>query len=460
MKDLVVIGGGPGGYVAAIRAGQLGMSVSLIEKNTLGGTCLNRGCIPTKVYYQNAAVLRTLDRLSEYNVHAGQITFDMAGARERKNHIVASIVSGIEDLLKAGQVEVIRGKAAIVGPGSVLVEGEEIKARHILLATGSYPVRLPIPGAELPGVLTSDEMLELTESPRRLAIIGGGVIGMEFACIFNAFGSQVTVFEGAPVILGALDKEIAKRMGVFLKRQKITTHVQAAVRRIEQKEDTLTVIADGRKGSLECDVDTVLVAAGRRPYIQCLGIENLGIVCRDGYISVDENFETSLRRVYAVGDVIGGPMLAHLASEEGIAAVERMCGLPAAVDYEAVPSCIFSFPEIATVGLSQEEVDAKGMGCKIGKFQFAANGKALAMGEAEGIVKVIAALDGTVAGIHIIGPHASDLIQEASLIVKNRMKLKDVIKTIHPHPTLGEALHEAAMDAEGMAIHLRPKRQI
>jgi dihydrolipoamide dehydrogenase len=453
MKDLIVIGGGPGGYVAAIRASQLGMNVLLVEKDALGGTCLNRGCIPTKAYYQNASVLRTLGRLRDFNAAAENITFDMAGAHNRKNQIVSGLVSGIEKLLEANRVKVVAGEAVIADHDCVMVDGKEIKTRRILLATGSCTAKLSTPGAELPGVITSDEILELTEVPPRLAIIGGGVIGLEFACIFHSFGSQVTVFEFQPDILGNMDREIVKRMGVFLKKQKIKVLTGTEVQGIQETPDGLLVTAVGKK-ELCFTVDQVLIATGRRPCTQGIGLEKLGVACNDGFITVNENYETSVPGVYAIGDVIGGPMLAHLASAEGIAAVERMAGLDSSVDYEAVPSCIFTFPEIAAVGLTEEEMEKRGIDTKIGKFPFIANGKAAAMGERDGLVKVIADADHVIRGVHIVGPHASDLIQEAAVIVRNRMKLDDVIATIHPHPTLGEAFYEAVLDAAGRAVHL------
>ena len=458
MKDLIIIGAGPGGYVAAIRACQLGMDVALIEKDALGGTCLNRGCIPTKAYFQNAAVLKTLTRLSEYNVRAENIGFDMKGARERKDRIVARLISGIKDLLKGYGVEVIPGEAGIAATGRVRVGGEEITARNILIATGSEPAVPPIPGVDLPGVVTSDQLLELDTVPERLVVIGGGVIGIEFACIFNAFGSQVTVIEYQPDILGALDREITRRMGVYLKKQKIAVHTQTGVERIERRGAGLRVVARGQKGTIECPADIVLLATGRKPYTRGLGLEQLGVTCDQGFIEINENYETSVPGIYAIGDVIKGPMLAHVASEEGIAAVERMAGLDHRVDYDAVPSCVFSFPEIASVGLSQEEAESRGIDIKVGKFLFAANGKALAMGETDGLVKVIADADEVIIGVHIIGPHASDLIQEAGVVVRNKLKAADVSGTIHPHPTLGEAFLEAVLDVQGRSLHSLPKK--
>jgi dihydrolipoamide dehydrogenase len=461
MNDLVVIGGGPGGYVAAIRARQLGMSVCLIEKDVLGGTCLNRGCIPTKAYYQNAAVLNTLARLSEFSVRAENISFDLAGARERKDKVVARLSAGIGELLRGNQVDVIRGEASITAPGRVSVSGQgaarEIESGRILIATGSEPSIPAIPGADTPGVIDSDAILDLDAPPQRLVIIGGGVIGIEFACIFNAFGSRVTVLEFLPEALGVLDREIIKRMRVALKKQRIDVQTQVCVERIERRGEALVVTARGKKGDLSCEADAVLLAAGRRPRTGGLHLQDLGVACERGAILVDPNYETNVPGLFAIGDAIPGPMLAHVASEEGIVAVERMTGLGTSVNYDAIPACVFSFPEIATVGLSQEEAEARGIAIRTGRFPFTANGKALTMGETDGLVKVVADDSDLIIGIHIIGPHASDLIQEASVIVKNRLRLGDVIGTVHPHPTLGEAMAEAVMDAAGRSIHTLPR---
>ncbi len=458
MNDLAVIGGGPGGYIAAIRARQLGMKVCLVEKDALGGTCLNRGCIPTKAYYQNAVVLKTLARLSEYSVKADNISFDLAGAHERKDRVVVGLATGIRDLLKAYRVEVVQGEASIAAPGLLNVSGQEIKTKGILVATGSEPSLPAIPGTDVPGVITSDDMLELTAPPKRLVIIGGGVIGIEFACIFNTFGSKVTVIEYQPDLLGNLDKEIARRMGLFLRKQKIEVQTQTSVERIEKQGDTLRVTARDKRDSLAYEAEIVLLATGRKPYTQGLGLENLGVAFDRGFVKVDANYETNVPGIFAIGDAIRGPMLAHVASEEGIVTVERMTGRDNAVQYDAVPSCVFSFPEIATVGLSQEEAQIRGMVFKTGKFPFAANGKAVAMGETDGLVKVIADDQDQIVGVHIIGPHASDLVQEGSVIVRNHLAISDVANTIHPHPTLGEALLEAALDAGGQALHLQPRR--
>lgn len=458
MIDLLIIGGGPGGYVAAIRARQLGMTVTLVEQAALGGTCLNRGCIPTKAYYKNAEVLRTISRLEEYNVQAGAVQFSMSGAQQRKNEIVNKLVSGIESLLQANGVEIIRAQARIHDAATVIAGGQEIKCRRILIASGSQSADLSIVGMNLPGVLKSEELLEIDQVPEHLLVIGGGVIGLEFACIFNSFGSKVTVYEYAPNILGSLDSELTKRMNVFLKRQGIDVHTAVQVEGIEACNGKLLVTSQGKKGSLQSEANLVLVAAGRRAATQGLELEQLGVNTQQGFIRVDENFETSVKGIFAIGDVIGEPMLAHIASEEGITAVERMAEMDSTVHYHAVPACIFTFPEIATVGLSEDQARQQGINYRIGKFQFAANGKAMTMGETDGLVKVIADQDDTIIGVHILGAHASDLILEATLMVKNKMKLDEVKGTIHPHPTLGESLQEAIADVKGESIHLLPKR--
>jgi dihydrolipoamide dehydrogenase len=460
MKNLVIIGGGPGGYVAAIRARQLDMTVTLVEKEAVGGTCLNHGCIPTKAYYRNAEIMRDLSHAEEFGISVAGLKFSMEQARERKERIVKTLVSGVEKLLDDYGVEVVKGNATLLNQNTVVVAGQEIKAAQILLATGSTSASLPIPGLELDGVVDSTSLLQINEVPLRLVIIGGGVIGLEFACIFNSFGSQVTVIEYLPSVLNLLDREISKRMGVFLKRQGITVHSSTAVEKVEQNGNELLLSAKGKKGDISIPADLVLVSAGRRPLTTGLNLETLGIATDErGFIKVDENYATTVPGIYAIGDVIGGLMLAHVASEEGIVAVEKMASYNNQVHYHAVPSCIFTFPEIATVGMSEEECISQGIKYRVGKFNFAANGKALTLGETDGLVKVIADENDVVLGVHIIGPHASDLILEGTMLVKEKIKAPDFVGTIHAHPTLGEALMEAILDINGQALHLSPRKR-
>lgn len=460
MRDLIVIGGGPGGYVAAIRAAQLGMQVTLVEKDSLGGTCLNRGCIPTKAYYQNATVLQTMRQLDQFNVSGGSWSFDVSGAYSRKQEIVAGLVKGIAGLLAANRVEIVRGSAQIEGPHQVRVAGSSLEARRILIASGSTVARPAITGLDLPGVLTSDQLLELQSVPKRLAVVGGGVIGLEFASIFQAFGSQVTVVEYAPEVLGMVDREIAKRLRVYLKRQGISILTGTAVQSISETESAELMLAvRGSKDEFALVADRVLIATGRRPYTDGLGLERLAVQAdARGFLLVDADYRTSVESIYAIGDVIGGKMLAHVASEEGRVAVERMAGLSGEVADYAVPSVVFTLPEVATVGTSEEDAKLRGIVYRVGKAQFSANSKAVAMGDTDGLIKVLADESGVLIGVHIIGPHAADLIQAATLMVKQRLRVADVATTIHPHPTLGEALLEAVLDVERRAIHLLPRQ--
>ncbi len=459
MIDLVIIGGGPGGYVAAIRASQLGLKVVLIEAEALGGTCLNKGCIPTKAYFQNAKALHTMQNSQEFSISLDNLQFDMAGAKRRKDKIVANLTTGVKRLLHSNKVKVVSGLAELIGEKTVKVNGEKIQAKNIIIASGSKPALLPIEGIESDKVLTSDEILDITTVPDKLLIIGGGVVGLEFANIFNVFGSKVTVIESMPLVLNYLDNEISKRMAVFLRRQGIELHTSTLVNKISAKGDSLLVKATGKKGIIEAETDLLLVASGRRAQTANLNLEKLGIETENGYIKVDENFATNLAGIYAIGDVIGEPMLAHVASEEGRAVVEHIAGYNEPnINYTTVPSCIFTLPEIAVVGLSEEEAKTKGIDYRVGKFPFTANGKAMTMGETEGLIKVLADDNGVIIGVHIIGPHASDLILEGLVAVSNRLNIRQVKGTMHPHPTLGEAIAEAVLDIDNQAIHLNPKR--
>ena len=457
MRDLVIIGGGPGGYVAAIRASQLGMRPLLIEKERLGGTCLNRGCIPTKTYYQSAKVLRTLQRADEFGVESGPVGFNMQAAFSRKEQVVEQLVKGIKGLLDANKVEVLEGEAKLVAPGLVEVAGQEVQAERILIATGSVSSAPPIAGRDLPGVLDSDAILALEEVPERLAVIGGGVIGLEFASIFQSFGSQVTVLEYLPHLLTEVDKEIGKRLSIFLRRQGIGINMGARVESIEQADGALVVRAMVNAGEESYAADKVLLATGRRPQVAGLNLEGLGVATNRGFLVVDENYETNVPGIYAIGDVIGGAMLAHVASDEGIVAVERMQGLASRVAYHAIPAVVFTQPELGTVGLSEEAAKAAGVSYKVGKFSFGANSKAVAMGETEGLVKVLTDEDEVIIGAHILGPHAADLIQIATVAVTERLTVDQVAATIHPHPTLSEAWLEAVLDTRREAIHSRPR---
>lgn len=458
-KDLLVIGGGPGGYVAAIRAAQLGAKVCLIEMDKLGGTCLNRGCIPTKALYKSAEVIHTLHNADEFGINMDSFSVNVEKVQDRKNKIVAQLVGGIEQLVKANGIEMLSGKASFIDKNTVevlLADGskKELTAKNIIIATGSNPAFPPIPGADLDGVFTSEEMLEFNKIPESLVVIGGGVIGMEFACIFNAMGSKVTVIEYLPSILAQVDTDLTKRLAVSLKKKGIEINTSTKVTAIEKSSEGFVVRAEGKKGEISIATEAVLLSTGRIPVVEGLNLEAAGIEYDKKGIKVDGSFETSASGIYAIGDVNGRTMLAHAASHQGIYTASRIMGHEGAEYHDVVPNCIFIFPEIAGVGITEDEAKAQGAAYKTSKFLFGANGKALTLGEPEGMVKVIAAEDDTIIGVHIMGPHASDLIHEAALSINTKLKANDIINTIHAHPTLAEAFSEAVAGLKGEAIHM------
>lgn len=461
--DLIVIGGGPGGYVAAIRAAQLGAKVCLIERKRLGGTCLNWGCIPTKALYRSAEVCALSKNSEEFGIVNTGTSVNWQQVQARKNKIVDQLVSGIAQLMKANGITVVEGEASFAGTNEVSVKKtngdiESISAGHIIIATGSKPAVLPIEGADLPGVLDSTDLLSIDHIPDRLAIIGGGVIGIEFATIFNAFGSKVTVIEFLPSILAQLDSDLSKRLVPMLKKKGIEIFTGSKVMKIEKKDELILTVSTA-KGEISIAADKVLMAAGRQPVTDGLQLENAGVVYDRKGIKTNSFGQTNVPNIYAIGDVTGGIMLAHTASHQGIAAVEHLMDFESQHNVMPVPSCVFTFPEIAVVGITEDEARAKGISYKTGKFMFGANGKALTLGEGEGFVKVISDENDTIIGVHILGPHASDLIHEGTLAIGLRLPADDVIKTIHAHPTLAESFSEAVMGLKGVALHAAPAKK-
>jgi dihydrolipoamide dehydrogenase len=463
-KDILIIGGGPGGYTAAIRAAQLGAKVVVIEEDKLGGVCLNKGCIPTKSFYKNAQMINELNRSEEFGIELNGFAININKMLQRKQQIIDRLNSGIGQLLKANSIEVIFGKASLITKEIVEIttnsgDIQRIRAKNIIIATGSIPVKPPIPGIDLPGVMTSDDILDNDRIPQTLIVIGGGVIGIEFAGIFNAMGSKVTILEFLPRILANLDGEISKKMALSLKKKGINIENEARVTEIIKTENGFEVLIEGKKGQILIPVEAVLVSTGRAPNLEGLNLDSLGIEYDRKGIKVNESYQTSIPHIYAIGDVIGGQMLAHVASGEGIAAVENIMGLKGHMDYNAIPGCVFTFPEVATVGLSEEEAKSMDMNYNSSKFMFGANGKALTMGEDEGFVKVLAdAGTGKIIGAHIMGPHASDLIHEAVLAIGNKMTIDEITKCVHAHPTLSETFLEAVLGIENKAIHMAPQR--
>lgn len=463
-RELVIIGGGPGGYEAAIKGAQLGAKVTLIEEDKLGGTCLNRGCIPTKAIYKNAEVINSLKSLDEFGISLGEYNFNMAAAQKRKGEVVNKLVTGIDQLLKGNGVEVIKGRALFKGNKVLEVvteEGtEELSAANIIIATGSSTSAVPVPGIDLPGVITSDEILNLDEIPKSLAILGGGVVGIEFAGIFASLGTQVTIIEFLPKILYRLDDELSKKLTVYLKKQGIKIITGSALKEVQPLDGGLKLVVGNDKGTTELVCDCLLSAAGRKPNVEGLNLELSNIEYDKKGIKVDSNYKTSSEGVYAIGDVIGGVMLAHVASEEGKVCVENIYGHNSKVNYNAVPSCVFTFPEAASAGMTEDDAKENSIEYIVGKSMFGANGKALTMGEGEGFVKVLAEKEShKIIGVHIMGPHASDIVHDGSLAIQKELTVEDIKESIFAHPTLSEVFYEAVCGCIGEAIHSMPKKK-
>jgi len=455
-KDIVVIGGGPGGYVAAIHAAHLGAKVALVEKDKLGGTCLNRGCIPTKALVRSAEVLREAKRATDFGLEIPVVNVNFPEVMARKSNVVDKLVSGVEQLMKSNKISVYRGTGRILSPQLVKVNDEEIAAKKIVIATGSETTLLPIPGLDLPGVLTTDDILELKELPESLVVIGGSHVGVEFASIFNELGTKVTIVKRRPLRLEPVDEEIGRRFAQTLPRRGIEVKIGAAVKAIKQNGAVLKVVWDTPEGEQGVEGQMVLMATGRQPFTEGLGLSELGIRIDGRAIVVDEHLETNVDGVYAIGDVLGKSMLAHVASYEGEVAVENALGRPRQVDYRAVPSVVYTYPEVAGVGITEVEANDSGIPYRVSKFPFLACGRAVAMDETTGIVKMICnAEDGRVLGVHIMGPHADELIAEGVLAIQLGATARDIAHTIHAHPTLPEAVHETAMGQLEGSIHFQ-----
>ncbi len=456
--DVCIIGGGTGGYVAAIKLAQGGKHVALVEQAQLGGVCLNKGCIPTKTLLKSAEKWAELEHSEEFGIIVGERTYDWEKIMERKTAVVAQLRGGVEKLLKGNKIEVFSGEAHLVAAHKVVVQleaGEEvIEAENIILATGSEPVVAPIEGVHSTGVITSDDALQLSEVPASMVVVGAGAVGLEFAAVYASFGCAVTVVEMAPAILPPCDVDVQRRMGLALRKQAITVKTSAAVQKIAQAQEGLEVTVEV-KGKLEViPCEKVLLATGRRAVFNQEELDALGVTYERRGIVVNDQMETSVKGIYAVGDVNGLSMLAHSASHQGLVAAANILGEIEKMDYTAVPSCVFTRPEIAQVGLTEQECKEKNIEIIVNKFNFAANGKAVSMNETEGLVKVIATADKhIIIGVHIIGPHASDLIGEGIVAVQKGLPAEELAACIHPHPTLSEGMAEAVMGIGGKMIH-------
>ena len=463
--DVAILGAGPSGYVAALQAAQLGARVALVEKDRVGGTCLNVGCIPTKALTTSTELLLKTRRAHEFGVSIPSAVPDLPSLMAYKQAAVDGLVGGVEQLLKKRRVTLVRGEGRLVRPDTLRVtdtagNAVEVSARHVILAPGSVPARPPIPGLDLPGVMTSTEALDIADVPEHIVIIGGGVIGLEFACIYEALGSQVTVLEMMPTLLpGATEEPLAKRLALILRRRGMAIHTGATVRAIEPAERGLRVIFAGARGEDAVEGARVLVAVGRWPNTDDLGLAGLGVKMNGRAVAVDEHLRTNLPNVWAIGDAAGGMMLAHKAMVDGRIVAENVTGGKRAVDYRSVPSVIFTRPEVASVGLTEAEAHAQGADVKVTKFPFSANPRAQILGETEGQVKLVCeAGSGRVLGVHLMGPHTTDLIAEGALAVQVGATADDLAWTTHAHPTLPEAMLEAALGFRDATIHFHSGR--
>lgn len=462
--DVVVLGGGTGGYVAAIKAAQLGLKTALVDADKVGGTCLHRGCIPTKALLQTAELLHTFGKKAEYGLVGGDITLDYPKTMARKDKVVTQLWKGVQFLLKKHQVTVYEGWGRLKDAQHLTVdipgkEPQTLTTKDIVIATGSIPRELP--GLTFDGkrIISSDHVLERQDIPKSLLILGAGAIGVEFASMYNDFGSEVTLVEMLPHILPQDDEEVAGELAKMMTKRGIkilagTKFDIQSVKTTAKGVEATVEKSDGGKETLSAEV--LLVAVGRQAVTKDIGLEALGVKVERGFITVDDHYRTNIPHVYAIGDVNGGYLLAHVAAHEGMIAMETIAGKdPETLDPHRVPRVTYSRPEVASVGLTQQEAESQGHAVKVGLFPFRGNGKSLILGEAEGVVKLVAdKKTDALLGAHIVGPHASDLINEMALAKFLEATAWEVAESVHAHPTVSEVLHEAALAVDGIAIHI------
>ena len=467
--QLIVIGAGPGGYEAAIRAAQLGLHTALIERRQVGGTCLNRGCIPTKTMLHSAQLYKETAHFELFGLHTENTSFDWAKIHQRKNNVVSKLRSGIEQLIKANKIDFFNTSASILSPHEVQLEqGEEttLYGDNILIATGSVPSRPPIPGLDLPGVVTSDELLDdpsyaQTDSlPKEILIIGGGVIGVEFASVFSSFGCKVTIVEALDRILSTMDREISQNLSMILKKRGVEIHTGAMVERLEQSDGKLVCHFTEKEKPQQISSQQILVAIGRRANTQGLFGNDFSVEMERGHIVTDESFRTSVDSIYAIGDVSAKIQLAHMASAQGICAAHIIAGKVPPINLQAVPGCIYTDPEIASVGLSEDEAKKQGIPVKKGKFIMSGNGRSIIDEQERGFIKVLAHQDtDVILGAQLMCSRATDIVSELSAAIVNGLTVDQLAAVIRPHPTFCEGVTEAVEDVHGMAIHLAPKKR-
>jgi dihydrolipoamide dehydrogenase len=454
--DLTVIGSGPGGYVAAIHAARLGGRVAILEQKATewGGTCLNWGCIPAKALIQSAEVLQAVRRAGEFGVRVGEPEVDWPTMLSHKDRVVRGLRQGVQSLLKANGVEMVNARGRLLGGTRVSADGRELDSRAVLMAPGSVVALPPFQGSDLG--LTSDSLLGLEAVPESLVVIGGGVVGMEYAGVFSLLGTRVAVVEMLDQLLTPLDPDVAGRFQQLMARRGVEFHLGARVEGVERSRGGFSVRFSGQ----ELRAEQVLVATGRRPNTADLGLESAGVATNGGAITVDRHLRTNVDGVYAIGDATAISMLAHTASYQGeIAVTNALAEKRISADYSAIPACIYTDPEIAYVGMSEAQARAEGREVRLGQFPFSALGRAQVLGETQGLVKVVADADGYLLGVTIMGPRATDLVAEAVIAVHQGLTAAELAHAVHAHPTLPEALAEAALDVTGRAVHIPPPRR-
>lgn len=459
--DVVVIGAGPGGYVAAIRSAQNGLKTALVERDKkLGGTCLLRGCIPTKSLLYSAELLENFARASDFGVDCEKFALNMERVMKRKERVIAKLTGGINGLMKKNGVTVFKGHGRLAGKGKVTVEGEgepqTLEARHVILATGSEVKPLPFVKADHQRVLTSDSILQVSAVPKSMIVMGAGAVGMEFASIFKSFGAEVTVVEMMPHLLPLEDEDVSKEIEKVYRRRKIDFLVDTRVEKVETTEAGVRVTLTPRGGQTEVrEAEVLLLAVGRKPVTENLGLEEMGVKTERGFVVVDSMMRTNVEGIWAIGDLVPSLALAHVASHEALIAADAIAGKnPTALNYDRAPSATYTWPEVASVGLSEKKARDRGYDVKVGSFPFAAIGKATIAGENEGFVKIVADKKyDEVLGVHIVGPKATELIAEACAALELETTTEELARTIHAHPTLSEAIGEAAHAVLGHAIH-------
>ena len=456
--DLVVLGSGPGGYVAAIRAGQLGMKVALVEKDQIGGICLNWGCIPSKALLRNAEVLRLFQHSEDFGITIDNLKFDFGKAIDRSRNVVQKLTTGINFLLKKNNVEKIEGMGSLKDSTNVEIEGgaHTLPTKNVILATGARPRPIPSLHVDRRVVITSREALEMRDVPSKVVIVGGGATGVEFAYLYSTYGADVTIVELLPNLLPSEDRDISIEMEKAFTKQGISIMTGSTVDKVQIGSSKTSVFISNTTGTTELLCDKILSAVGMQGNIENIGIENIGIETNKGYIDIDDKMETNVPSIYAIGDVTGKLLLAHVASAQAITAVETIAGLnPPNLDYQSMPRATYCHPQVASFGLTESQARELGHDVKIGTFPFSASGKAIALGETEGIVKLVIDTElGDLLGAHMIGPEVTELLGELSMTKLLEGTNKELGWLVHPHPTISEVVKEAALSADGEAIHV------